>query len=54
MEAVIFTDDRKDKVMIANFSLDEPSLEVVVFIDNEIRSPLKVVKSDDLFVNGFS
>lgn len=53
MEAVIFTDDRKDKVMIANFSLDEPSL-VVVFIDNEIRSPLKVVKSDDLFVNGFS
>lgn len=34
LEAIIFSDDRNEKVMIANLSLDESSFEVVVLIDD--------------------
>lgn len=40
--------------MIADLSLDEPSLEAVIFIDDRMRilmNPLKLRKSDDLFVD---
>lgn len=49
----MFTDDANEIVIIANLSLDEPSLEVVVSTDEgteDRMSPLKL-GSDELFVD---
>lgn len=35
LEAILFTDDRNEIVMVANLSLDESSYEVVVLTDDE-------------------